>query len=113
MVFEESERPWGSFKQYVLNRKCTVKIHTIKKGGSCSLQSHKRRSELFVPLDRGIVIEVDGKVFETNPGDEVYVPLGSKHRFSSKTGNGRILEIAFGDFSEDDITRYEDKYGRV
>ncbi len=113
MKIKKSERPWGSFKQYVLNEKCTVKIHEIKKGQSCSLQSHKKRSELFIPLDKGIAIEVDGKVLDTEPGDEVYVPLGSRHRFSSKRDGGRILEIAFGDFSEDDIIRYEDKYGRV
>ncbi len=108
-----SERPWGSFRQYVLNEKCTVKIHTVKRGSKCSLQSHKKRSELFIPLDEGVVIEVGGKAFETEPGDEVYVPLGSRHRFSSRTEKGRILEIAFGKFDEDDITRYEDEYGRV
>ena len=107
------EKPWGSFRQFVLNRECTVKIHTIKKGEACSLQSHSRRSELFVPLDEGIVIELDGEKISPMPGDEIYVPLGARHRFSSTIKDARMLEIGFGEFDENDITRHEDRYGRL
>ncbi len=107
------ERPWGGFRRFILNKKCTVKIHTVKENQSCSLQSHKNRSELFIPLDKGIVVERDGEIIETKPYDEIYIPAGSKHSFSSRLKDARILEICFGEFDEDDIVRYEDMYGRV
>ena len=85
----------------------------VRRGQSCSLQSHEKRSELFVPLDEGIVVEKDGKFIETEPNDEIYIPVGSKHRFSSRLKDARLLEVCFGEFDEDDIVRYEDMYGRV
>ena len=44
--------------------------------------------------------------------EQVIIPKGALHRLSSSKG-GRVLEIAFGDFDEDDIKWYEDKYGRA
>jgi len=110
---ERSERPWGYFERYTYNQRSTVKIHTIRKGHKSSLQSHSKRTEFFIVLDHGIVVEVDGKRFNTKVGDEVHVPIGSKHRFSSEVDGARILEISLGEFIEDDIIRYEDDYGRI
>lgn len=106
-------RPWGWFRQYVINDKCSVKVHTVKKGKACSLQSHTRRAELFVPLDEGIVVDRDGENIEARPGEEIYIPVGARHRFTATKMDGRILEICFGHFDEDDIIRHEDRYGRV
>jgi mannose-6-phosphate isomerase-like protein (cupin superfamily) len=105
------EKPWGNFKRFVHNKNCTVKIITVAPGGVLSLQSHNYRDELWVALDDGLRVELDGKTFPIARGDEAFVPRGSRHRLSSDVG-GRILEISFGNFDEEDIVRYEDKYGR-
>jgi len=44
-------------------------------------------------------------------GEEMFIPRNTLHRLSSKKG-GRVLEIAFGKFDENDIERVEDVYGR-
>ncbi len=106
-------RPWGNFIQYAHNEKCTVKIITVTPGGMLSLQSHKSRDELWVILDEGLRVEVGDRVLEPKPGETVTIMRGTKHRLSSAGKTARLLEIAFGDFDEDDIVRYEDVYGRI
>lgn len=107
------EKPWGRFIQYVLNELVTVKILEVKAGEQLSLQSHNHRSELWVPLDEGACIEVDGQILRPEPLEPVFIPQGAKHRLIGEDKDYRVLEISFGYFDEDDIVRYEDKYGRV
>ncbi len=106
------KRPWGFFKQYAHNQQCTVKIITVKEGGILSSQSHENRDELWVVLDKGLQVELDGKVHHPEPGDEIVIPRKTVHRLSCKSGQGRVLEVSFGYFDENDIVRYDDVYGR-
>ena len=107
-----TDKPWGFFEQFALNEQCTVKILHVKEGGCLSKQYHKNRDELWVMLDEGLVVEIDGKVMKPKKGKSVFIPRGSTHRLSSMVG-GRVLEISAGFFDEQDIVRLEDKYGRV
>ncbi len=107
------EKPWGRFIQYVQNEMVTVKILEVKGGEALSLQSHKNRSELWIPLDEGACIERDGVVLRPAPMELVFIPQGSRHRLIGGDRDYRVLEISFGLFDEDDIVRYEDRYGRV
>ncbi|MDO8634205.1 MAG: phosphomannose isomerase type II C-terminal cupin domain [archaeon] len=106
------KKPWGKFTQYTHNEKTTVKIIEVKNGESLSLQSHEKRDELWVALDDGLIVEISGKKTRAKKGEQFFIPRKTKHRLSA-TKNARILEIAFGEFDEKDITRYEDKYGRT
>jgi len=45
-------------------------------------------------------------------GQEFFIRKNTKHRAEGGTENLRFLEISFGDFDENDIVRYEDKYNR-
>lgn len=107
------EKPWGRFIQYVLNEMVTVKILEVKAGEQTSLQSHRHRSELWVVLDEGACVEIEGQIIRPKPMELVFIPQGSKHRLIGEDKDYRILEISFGYFDEDDIVRYEDKYGRI
>ena len=109
----QEQRPWGSFLQFTKNVLSTVKIIFVKPNEQLSLQSHSKRSEFWKVISGSGVFEVDGKKVEVAKGDEQEVPLGSKHRMASGSEGMEILEIGLGDFDENDITRYEDKYGRV
>jgi mannose-6-phosphate isomerase len=108
----QDDRPWGGFRQFAHNALCTVKILTVADRQQLSLQSHRHRDELWVVLDPGLVVEIDGREHRAEPGDEFVIPRGARHRLGSAGGTGRVLEISFGEFDEDDIERYEDVYGR-
>jgi mannose-6-phosphate isomerase-like protein (cupin superfamily) len=105
-------RPWGEFKQFVLNEKCTVKVHSVKPFGVLSLQKHKRRREMWYFLTDGWVQMGKGER-KVKRGEVVNVGKGQVHRFFSKGSKVEVLEIAFGTFDEKDEVRLEDKYGRV
>ena len=108
----QDERPWGNFRQFSHNQESTVKILTVAEGGTLSLQAHKLRDELWIVLDRGLRIEVDDQVVEADVGHEVVIMRGQQHRLSSLGPRGRVLEVAFGYFDEQDIERFSDLYGR-
>jgi mannose-1-phosphate guanylyltransferase/mannose-6-phosphate isomerase len=110
----DDERPWGRFRRYTLNESTTVKIITIEPQQRLSEQRHAHREELWVVLDPGARIEIDGVVTVAAVGDEFHVPAGAIHRMGSSSDHPcRILEIAFGHFDEDDIERLSDEYGRT
>ncbi len=106
-------RPWGKFEQFTHNETSTVKILTVHGGKRLSLQSHQKREELWIALDDGVVAEIDGEKKVLQAGERVKIGIGMKHRLSSETGTVRVLEIAYGEFNENDITRYEDDFGRA
>ncbi|MBA4116893.1 MAG: phosphomannose isomerase type II C-terminal cupin domain [Rubrobacter sp.] len=108
------EKPWGRFEQYTHDLPSTVKIITVDPGGTLSRQYHHRRDELWVALDPGASVELGDDVLYPTSGEKLYIPRGTVHRLSC-TGDRpvRILEVAFGEFDEEDIVRLEDVYGRV
>jgi mannose-1-phosphate guanylyltransferase/mannose-6-phosphate isomerase len=106
-------RPWGGFSQYAFNQDCTVSLMTVKPGQRLSLQSHTARAELWVVIDDGAIIQQGDHVAHYRAGDEVWIPANSRHRLSCDGPNPvRVLEVAFGNWQQGDITRYEDDYAR-
>jgi len=109
------DKPWGSFDQFVLNTPCTVKILTCNPGQKLSLQRHRQRNELWVALDPGVVVELDGQILTPDRNAQIWLPAGSTHRLScapARTSPVRVMEISLGTFDENDIERLEDVYGR-
>ena len=107
------ERPWGSFKQYALNQDCTVSLMTVLPGQRLSLQSHTGRAELWIVLDDGAVVQVGDQVHAHRAGDEIWIPANARHRLSCGDERPvRVLEVAFGHWQQEDITRYEDDFQR-
>ncbi len=108
------ERPWGRFSQYAYNQPVTVSLMTVQPGRRLSLQAHANRSELWIVLDDGAVIEVGDQIFHPKPGDEIWIPANTPHRLGGhpEGREARVLEVAFGNWRQDDITRYEDDYHR-
>jgi len=107
------ERPWGQFRQLTHNSLSTVKVHRIKPGEETSWQSHTKRSEFWHIVSGGGIIPVEDKEYKVGPGDECGAPVGAKHRWIAGPSGMILVEIATGDFDEEDIIRYEDKYGRA
>lgn len=106
------KRPWGKFERFCQNELCTVKIHFIEPNQEWSLQYHNQRDEFWKIIKGKAKVTIDDKVIEAKENDEFFCPKGIKHRIKAKDELVKILEIAFGDFSEDDIVRVEDRYNR-
>ncbi|MDX2185312.1 MAG: phosphomannose isomerase type II C-terminal cupin domain [Opitutaceae bacterium] len=107
-------RPWGSFKQYAFNQECTVSLMTVLPGQRLSLQSHTGRAELWIVLDDDASIQVGDSVSTYRAGDEIWIPANERHRLACPAGAKpvRVLEVAFGNWQQADITRYEDDFAR-
>lgn len=107
------ERPWGSFKQFAHNVPCTVSLMTVLPGQRLSLQSHTERAELWIVIDDGATVQVGETVRTCLAGEEIWIHAREKHRLSCR-GNTpvRVLEVAFGNWQQDDIKRYDDDYQR-
>lgn len=106
------KKPWGDFKQFILNKKCTVKILTVNPRQELSLQKHKRRKEMWYFLTPGYVI-VDKKKRKMKKGDTIIIDKNVLHRLRAGWRKVIVLEIATGHFDEKDIIRLNDKYGRL
>ena len=106
------QRPWGAFSQYAHNQPVTVSLMTVKPNQRLSLQSHTGRAELWIVLDAGAKIEVDDASFLPDAGAEIWIPAGARHRLASTGPAVRVLEVAFGNWQQEDITRYDDDYHR-
>ena len=112
MIIKKDERPWGNFKVFLENEKATVKILFLKKGEELSYQSHKHRDESWhVISGKGIVL-LDGRELPVEEESSVEIKREQKHTAKAEE-DMLILEVSRGEFDEDDITRYKDKYDRL
>ncbi|MFZ2983538.1 MAG: phosphomannose isomerase type II C-terminal cupin domain [Minisyncoccia bacterium] len=107
------QRPWGGFERLTLNEKSTVKIITVNAGQSLSLQRHEFRDEFWFVLAGSGTFRVGEKEHVVRPSESVFIPRHTKHRASAGQEKLIFLEIAFGEFYENDIERFEDDYGRA
>lgn len=105
-------RPWGDFKQFAHNEEVTVSLMVVQPGQRLSLQSHTARAELWIVLDDGATVQVGDEIVHPRAGDEIWIPAQSKHRLSSHDKAVRVLEVAFGNWQQNDVTRYDDDYRR-
>lgn len=106
-------RPWGTFKQFAHNEPCTVSLMTVLPGQRLSLQSHTGRAELWIVIDDGAVVQVGDEIRTYQAGAEIWIPVNEQHRLSCKGELAvRVLEVAFGNWQQEDIQRYEDDYTR-
>lgn len=111
-IYQE-ERPWGNFRQFTHNETSTVKIITVKPDQGLSLQSHTKRSEFWRIIGGSGIVEIGEIKHEAKEGDEYTIVVGTKHRLIAGPSGINVLEIATGEFDENDIIRYEDRYGRA
>jgi len=107
-------RPWGFYISIAQEATWQVKMIEVKPNGKLSLQMHHHRSEHWVIVKGRAKVEVESKTEYLNENQSVYIPLGAKHRL---TNPGKIplilIEVQSGSYvGEDDIVRFEDKYGR-
>ena len=91
-----------------------VKLIEVKPGQSLSLQKHNYRSEHWVVVKGIAKVRIEEKIINLKVNQSTFIPLGLKHQLSNPGEEIlSIIEVQCGTYlGEDDITRYEDKYGR-
>lgn len=108
-------RPWGSYTILSEGDGYKVKKISIKPGGSLSLQMHYHRSGHWTVIHGTGQLTLDDKTVIFRENESTYIPIGTRHRLSNP---GKIpleiIEVQNGKYlGEDDIVRFDDKYGRV
>jgi mannose-1-phosphate guanylyltransferase/mannose-6-phosphate isomerase len=107
-------RPWGTYECIDKAARYQVKRITVKPGATLSSQMHHHRAEHWVVVKGTAKITCGDEVVLLSENQSTYIPLGVTHRLENP---GRIplelIEVQSGSYlGEDDIVRYEDKYGR-
>ena len=107
-------RPWGWFDVLEEGLFFKVKRIYVKPLHSLSLQSHKKRAEHWVVIQGEATIVSGGKMQKLKINESTFIAKAQKHRLSNETNIGlEIIEVQTGEYlGEDDIVRYDDKYGR-
>lgn len=113
-LHREVYRPWGSNDSIDNGHRFQVKRLSIKPGAQLSLQLHHHRAEHWIVVSGTARITCGEKVFLLEENQSTYIPIGVKHRIENP---GRIplhiIEVQSGSYlGEDDIVRFEDRYGR-
>ena len=107
-------RPWGKYDSMDSSDRFQVKRITVNPRAKLSVQMHHHRAEHWVVVKGTAKVTIDGVDKLVSENESVYIPIGAVHALENP---GRIpielIEIQTGSYlGEDDIVRFEDRYGR-
>ena len=107
-------RPWGWYDSIDNGERFQVKRIVVNPGARLSLQMHHHRAEHWIVVKGTAEVTNGEKTFLLGENESTYIPLGHVHRLANP---GKlpleIIEVQSGSYlGEDDIVRFEDKYGR-
>jgi mannose-1-phosphate guanylyltransferase / mannose-6-phosphate isomerase len=107
-------RPWGWYDSIDEGERFKVKRINVSPGASLSLQKHHHRAEHWVVIKGTAEVTCGDNIFTLTENQSTYIPLGAVHRLSNPGETPlELIEVQTGEYlGEDDIVRFEDKYGR-
>lgn len=108
-------RPWGSYETISQGPGFQVKHIVVHPGQALSLQLHDQRSEHWVVVRGSAEVTVGETVSVLKENESTFIPVGTKHRLAN-TGEVplELIEVQCGEYlGEDDIIRFDDRYGRA
>ncbi|WP_311568583.1 mannose-1-phosphate guanylyltransferase/mannose-6-phosphate isomerase [Photobacterium arenosum] len=113
-LHREVYRPWGKYDQVDSGGRHQVKHITVKPGEKLSLQMHHHRAEHWVVVSGTAKVTQGDKTWLLTENQSTYIPVGVVHALENP---GKIpleiIEVQSGSYlGEDDIVRFEDRYGR-
>lgn len=108
-------RPWGFFEEIAKDSRWQLKLITVNPNSQLSLQMHHHRAEHWIVVKGTAEVQINNQKTILSENESTFIPLGSKHRLKNP---GKIplklIEVQSGAYlGEDDIMRFEDKYGRI
>lgn len=115
VIHREVYRPWGKYDSVDNGDRFQVKRITVKPGAKLSVQMHHHRAEHWIIVSGTAKVTIDEKVVLLTENQSAYIPVGAVHALENP---GKLplemIEVQSGSYlGEDDIVRFEDKYGRV
>jgi mannose-6-phosphate isomerase-like protein (cupin superfamily) len=75
---------------------------SLTAGQSTQRHYHARSEEIYVFLQGGGEMEVEGEAREVNPGDSVLIPPGAWHQITAGARGARFLCCCAPPYSDDD-----------
>lgn len=111
----EVYRPWGKYDSVDSGERFQVKRITIKPGAKLSVQMHHHRAEHWIVVSGTAKVTIEGKEQFLTENESVYIPITAIHSLENP---GKVelelIEVQSGSYlGEDDIVRFEDRYGRL
>jgi mannose-1-phosphate guanylyltransferase len=111
----EVYRPWGMYDSIDQGQRYQVKRNTVKPGAKLSLQMHHHRAEHWIVVSGTARVTNGDETIVLTENQSTYIPVGRIHALENP---GKIplelIEVQSGSYlGEDDIVRFEDRYGRV
>jgi mannose-1-phosphate guanylyltransferase len=108
-------RPWGHYDSVDASKRYQVKRITVLPGAKLSVQMHHHRAEHWIVVSGTARVSLDGQDHLLTENQSIYLPLGAVHALENP---GKIalelIEVQVGSYlGEDDIVRFEDRYGRA
>jgi mannose-1-phosphate guanylyltransferase/mannose-1-phosphate guanylyltransferase/mannose-6-phosphate isomerase len=114
-VHREVFRPWGSYDSIDNGERYQVKRITVKAGAGLSLQMHHHRAEHWIVVKGTAKVRLGDKEVLLSENQSIYIPVGEKHSLQNPGKvDLELIEVQSGSYlGEDDIVRFEDRYGRA
>lgn len=107
-------RPWGDYEGIDRGDRYQVKRIVVRPGGQLSLQKHHHRAEHWIVVKGTAIVTCGEEERMLTENQSTYIPLGEVHRLENPGSIPlELIEVQSGSYlGEDDIVRFEDKYGR-
>ncbi len=107
-------RPWGTYETVDFSDRFKVKRITVNPGAALSLQKHHYRAEHWIVVKGSAQVTLGEKIMTLCEDQSTYIPVGQFHRLENiGTTPLELIEVQSGSYlGEDDIVRFEDRYGR-
>jgi len=114
-LHREVYRPWGKYDSVDHGERFQVKRITVNPGAKLSVQMHHHRAEHWIIVSGTAKVTLDDETILLSENQSTYIPIGVVHALENP---GKLplemIEVQSGSYlGEDDIVRFEDKYGRV
>jgi mannose-1-phosphate guanylyltransferase len=114
-LHREVYRPWGKYDSIDMGERFQVKRITVKPGAKLSVQMHHHRAEHWIVVSGTAKVTIAEETKLLSENQSVYIPIGAVHALENP---GRLplemIEVQSGSYlGEDDIVRFEDRYGRA
>lgn len=111
----EVYRPWGVYDCIDNGARYQVKRITVNPGAKLSVQMHHHRAEHWIVVSGTAQVTNGERTYLVTENQSTYIPIGQVHALENPGVIPlELIEVQSGSYlGEDDIVRYEDKYGRV
>jgi mannose-1-phosphate guanylyltransferase len=113
-IHREVYRPWGKYDSVDSGERFQVKRITVKPGAKLSVQMHHHRAEHWIVVSGMARVTIDESEQYVSENQSVYIPITAVHALENPGKvDLELIEVQSGSYlGEDDIVRFEDRYGR-